>query len=424
MSLGLNGLRMIADKGELSDGRDNSLKRPHWEWRAHTGDGSKCTVVNFRHIVKTGGTTVRSWMTTVALLSGRALIRDKETMFCPLVDTRSRKCAGTHDFAQVRLWARMASRRRNHSTIMVESHNSMHVFSDIMQTRDRGTEGPLERPWPSFLGCKAVVAVLWREPSSMYYSWYRYILFKHWGTLHIAFVHQKGCLKQADNTCEAGPLPFSNWIFNRTEHYRSVGQLLGAPPNMQTVFMLTGSAKRMSYDEASALRSGRELLQKVDLAGTTEDMSTFLLLLCQLSGIHTCPQYTSTNINSHVPANTSDVNNSDVKEYIRSRLAPVDHILYAEVKARFYKQAEPFENEVRAYRAAPVFDLPFKWQFCSDDANVFQQGLRVQQRVARNRSSGLFFGNVVLSPINVQVENCTNCKLMSRPENMETCRFS
>ncbi|KAL3893247.1 MAG: hypothetical protein SGPRY_014362 [Prymnesium sp.] len=415
--------------GHLSDVHKTARKAAHLEPSERSSGKENCTIVNFRHIIKTGGTTVRGWMTTVALLSGEAIIRDREAMFCPVVNASSRTCLGANShLAQLRQWAHSA-RKIDQSRIMVESHIESAVFRDITLRRTNEVEGTLVRPWPSYLGCKAIVAVLWRDPPSMYHSLYRFILDKRWGNLNIVY-KRGGCLKQPDGTCKRSPLPLSDWIFNRTEHYTPHRDTMHAPRNSQTSYFLAGLVK--TEDDADLSRAGLDWLQKVDLAGTTEDISTFLVLLCQLSGIQTCPQHSSTNVNVQVGDKPSTVLHSelseDIVQYVRSRLAPVDQVLYSEVQARFYKQAEPFAEQVRAYRATPQRALPFKWQLCSDSANVFQQGLRIGERYRRNVTSRFIAGNYVISPLDMQVTDCTDCKQEDKSEvpifAIERCKLS
>lgn len=387
--------------------------------RRHGSTGqsnTSCTIVNFRHFIKAGGTTVRGWMVDVAVALGWGLQRHDERMFCAHFFPGTHMCRPS-GFPIERLDSNYFS-RLNSTGFLVESHTYAHFFTHLMHERALTHPTNVLAPpsWPAHAGCKIIVAVLWREPASCYHSWYRYLLDMYWGDLHIAYAQKRGCIVEGKR-CRRSVLPFDAWLFNRTGDYRRISLSHGTPiespirgalPNLQSEQFIYGRTPCAlppcpHRDHQVMLQLGRRLLRHVDLAGVTEDMGGFLLLLCDLLGLITCPRYVSFNLGDNRSKLSSRFPPSAVSEhmahYVRTKLAPLDQVLYTETLGHFNSRKQPFAHRISAYKMLPPQSSVAEWHACAAQSNAFEQGLRVGAAVrAKNggeQRSHLFSCRVV-----------------------------
>lgn len=237
------------------------------------------------------------------------------------------------------------------------------------------------------------------------------------------------------SVCRRSALPFDAWLYNQTDGYwfetknTTEVETLSAPRNLQTEQLLFASVchkgcprNHTTVDgEAMMLQRARADLRLVDLVGVTEDLGGFLVLLCDLVGLKTCPRYVSANavvdrtlISSRFPSHVS----ASAAQHVRTRLAPVDQTIYAEAKQAFDIRKRPFADRIRAYEAsAPEPDVAV-WHVCSAQSDAFQKGVRVGQEVRKKRAGGVGvegvgvedeWFNLVLVPAGVEGTHCTRC---------------
>jgi len=192
------GVRRVAGLLELEP--TSSKEQPADAPAAPAGGG--CTVVNFRHLIKTGGTTVRQWMVDVAVGLGWGLSRNNEQMFCASIDdppNSSCRSSGLMRRPDAAFLSRLNASGLTASGFLIESHDEqtvLRVWRALVAWRRRrvraaGTELSLPPPdphlkvsltsqrfagvtalssnddprpvWPTF-GCRTVIAILWRDP--------------------------------------------------------------------------------------------------------------------------------------------------------------------------------------------------------------------------------------------------------------------
>lgn len=127
--------------------------------------------------------------------------------------------------------------------------------------RGLSEEVALLRPLAPALGCHVSVAMLVREPWSFFVSWYYYIGARRCG--HCSFVE------------------FLRLNLNAQSHLA-----LGGAPRIYSAALRT---RYESRDDSLRMELDR-VLGGVDVLGITENLNEFMVLLCEAAGLTVCPQ--------------------------------------------------------------------------------------------------------------------------------------
>lgn len=233
-----------------------------------------CSLIIFRHIQKTGGTSIvdqfyefqRDGQWTVAgywspCYQGRGHL---------VAVSRARWLEGLRQLAQAaaaaqrhgetseRLLGRLDSLPW-HARQFFHLHHPDATFCGGMQYLQR--QLAQLRPIAPALGCRLTVAMLVREPWPFYVSWYYYIGARRCGYCPFEEFLRLNLNAQSHLALGGAPRIYSDEL--RNAHERADGRLTG---ELRTV------------------------LQQIDVLGVTERIDEFMVRLCERAGIRTCPR--------------------------------------------------------------------------------------------------------------------------------------
>ena len=110
------------------------------------------------------------------------------------------------------------------------------------------------------------------------------------------------------------------------------------------------------------LAAGQSLVRHFDLVGVTERMSSFVVLLCELIGVRTCPRFVSRNVN-HARASVLSTRfpsaaTPTAARHVYRMLAPTDALIYSEVQRVFDEHERVAAARIEAYDRSPPDDSP------------------------------------------------------------------
>jgi hypothetical protein len=345
-------------------GRTHEL--PLESWRA-----PRCALVIFRHVPKTGGTSVKNLFARLELgelFEAHTIERKRCHRWAD--DSRS-ACAGraldglalVRDFATALSEGRAPSRR-----VFLEIHiedGHADVVDAILAEADAA------RPAARRAGCRIVTSMLVRDPFSYYASLFRYSGARECGGCTLERYVEQHPNAQAHHllslqSSRTGSSAQALASFDRPRRTLSRTQLelaLGA--------LSAGGSGASGGSSARAMLA--QLASRFDLVAPMERFNEFAVLLCQQVGLAPCPAYWLANegrIWAHkLQAMGAVANESDPRVLAAVREHnPIDLELYANASARFARQAAArgavFERAVRKYATGEQLlpELRFCWR--------------------------------------------------------------
>ena len=321
-----------------------------------------CVAVHFLHVVKCGGTTIRGWMRELVTRDGFEFASHYDVASCvPKNGSNRHACWEPQVAAAMRIREAVASGSSPALRLLHEWHSPNRQF---MYWANRSII-PF-RPLLRSRGCRVVLAMMLREPLSLYRSWHRYISTQGWGALR-KHVRHGGSPVALDVWLNASaPLPPSRPGRVRGSKAVALPPLRHAPRNLQTINALKqGTCMGDGDDDGLCgsgdgplrIRGGR-LLDTMDVIGVTEHLEGFVLLLCEAMGLGATGCARVVARNRARPAGGAMTGGGGPYSALRARwaaselleqkasvlleqLAPVDIELYARARSAYVARAPP-----------------------------------------------------------------------------------
>ena len=136
-----------------------------------------CTSVHFLHVVKCGGTTIRGWMRELVTRDGFEFASHYDVASCVPKNASNR-----HACWEPQVAAATRTRAGGRERQLAGAPTAPRVA--LAQPPIHVLGEPVDHPIPPAFrsrGCRVVLAMMLREPLSLYRSWHRYISTQGWG---------------------------------------------------------------------------------------------------------------------------------------------------------------------------------------------------------------------------------------------------